>query len=66
MNVKPHHPLTELLGQLLFGIETIPPKYIKRAVNRAIKEAVLWHESEIKKLRDSYKNDKCIFDVFGD
>lgn len=55
MHVKPHHPLTELLGGLLFGIETIPPKYIQRAVNRAIREAVLWHENEIQKLKNDGK-----------
>jgi len=47
MNVKPHHPLTELLAKLLFGIETVPAKERKRMVNRACKEATKWHKEQV-------------------
>ncbi len=65
MNIKPHHPLQELLGQLLFGIETIPPKEQRKAVNRACREAVKWHEEQMQ--LSSYKRDeinRVIPDVF--
>ena len=48
MNVKPNHPLQELLAKLLFGIETVPPKEQRRMVNRACREAVKWHEKQMK------------------
>ena len=51
MRVKPHHPLQELLAQLLFGIETVPPKEQRKMVNKACKEAVKWHKEQIKKLK---------------
>ena len=52
LSVKPHHPLQELLAQLLFGIETVPMKEQRRMVNRACKEAVKWHEAQMKKMQD--------------
>jgi hypothetical protein len=48
MKVKPHHPLTELLAQLLHGIETVDAKEQRRMVNRACREAVKWHEEKMK------------------
>ena len=51
MNVKPHHPLQELLAQLLFGIETVPVAERKRMVNFACKEAAKWHNRWIKKMK---------------
>lgn len=48
MKVKPNHPLQELLGKLLFGIEIVPPKEQIRMVNLACKEAVKWYEKQIE------------------
>ncbi len=56
MNVKPHHPLQELLAKLLFGIEVVPAKEQRKMVNRACKEAVKWHESQTRALRQQVKN----------
>lgn len=50
MHVTPHHELQELLAGLLFSIETVPAKEQRRAVNRACKEAVKWHEERIKRM----------------
>lgn len=47
MNVKPHHPLQELLAQLLFSIETVPQTEQRRMVNFACKEAAKWHEDQL-------------------
>lgn len=55
ISVQPHHPLAELLAKCLFGIEIIPPKYIKREVNRAIREAVKWHEKDVEQMKDILK-----------
>lgn len=51
MRVKSHHPLQELLAQLLFSIETVPPKEQRRMVNRACREAVKWHKVQIKDMQ---------------
>ena len=56
MNVKPHHPLQELLAQLLFGIETVPVAERKRMVNFACKEAARWHNKQIEKMKDWIKD----------
>ena len=50
--VKPHHPLQELLAQLLFGIGGVPSMEQKRMVSRACREAVKWHEAEVKRLNN--------------
>ena len=52
INVKPHHPLTELLAGLLHGIQTVPLKEQTRMKNRAIREAVKWH---LKAMEDATK-----------
>lgn len=44
MNVKPHHPLAEILACQLFGISCVPKEEQTRMINRAIKKAVEWHE----------------------
>ncbi len=44
INVKPNHPLAEILAKKLFSIEIVPQKEQTRMVNRAIKAAVQWHE----------------------
>lgn len=56
MRVKPNHPLAELLAQLLFGIETIPAKCQKRAINRACREATKWHKAEVLRVVDWIKD----------
>lgn len=48
MNVKPNHPLKELLAKLLFGIEVVPAKEQRKMVNRACREAVKWHEDQVR------------------
>jgi hypothetical protein len=50
MKVKPHHPLTELLAQLLHGIETVSVQEKRRMVNRACREAVKWHREQVDQL----------------
>lgn len=55
MKVKPHHPLAELLAQLLFGIETIPAKQQRRAVNAVCKAAVKYYEDNVKDMKSLLK-----------
>lgn len=50
VTVKPHHPLQELIAKCLHGIGGVPPEEQRRMVNRVAREAVRWHEAEIKKL----------------
>ncbi len=51
MHVKSHHPLMELLAKLLFSIETVPAKEQRRMANRACREAVKWHESQVEQMQ---------------
>jgi hypothetical protein len=51
MRVPPNHPLAELLGKLLFGIENVPVKEQTRMVRRASREATKWHENEVSRMR---------------
>ena len=46
--------LAEIIAKCLFGIETVPPKYMKRMITRAVKEACKYHEDEIAKLHFGY------------
>lgn len=46
LRVKPHHPLQELLAQLLFSIETVPAVEQQRMVNRTCREAVKWYDAQ--------------------
>lgn len=50
MNVKSSHPLTELLAQLLFSIETVPVVEQRRMVNHACSVAVKWHDDNVYKI----------------
>lgn len=52
MRVKPQHPLAEVLAKKLFGITMISPKEQEKAVSRAVKAAVEWHEEEKNKLEN--------------
>lgn len=56
MRVKPNHPLSELLAKLLFGIETIPVKQQRLAINRACREAAKWHKSEVLRMKSWIKD----------
>ncbi len=56
MRVKPHHPLMELLGQLLFGIENVPCKEQRLMRNCACREAVKWHKNEVSRMKDWVKD----------
>lgn len=47
VKVAAHHPLAELLAQLLCGIETVSAKKQKRMVKRACREAAKWHEKAV-------------------
>ena len=40
--VQPNHPLAELLGRQLIGIEIVPKKEQTLMVKRAIQTAVKW------------------------
>ncbi len=60
MHVKPHHPLQELLAQLLFGIETVPAKEQRRMVNRACKEVVIWHDDQSSKDKELLDNNIAV------
>lgn len=44
MNVKGNHPLAEILGKKLFGIDCVPPAEQRRMVARAIKAALDYTE----------------------
>jgi hypothetical protein len=45
MRVKGNHPLAEILGKKLLGIEIVPKDEQVKMVNRAIKAAVEWVNS---------------------
>ena len=47
MKVKGNHPLAEIIGKKLFGIETVPKDEIRRMVQRAIKAAVEFYEHNV-------------------
>lgn len=43
MQVKGNHPLAEIIVKKLFGIQTVPIKYMEKMINSACKEAVNYH-----------------------
>jgi len=43
MNVKGNHPLAEIIAKKLFGITGVPKEEAEKMVNRACKEAVMFH-----------------------
>ena len=45
MRIKGNHPLAEILGKKLLGIEIVPKDEQAKMVNRAIKAAVEWANS---------------------
>lgn len=61
-HVHPHHPLMELLGQLLHGIETVNAKEQGRMVSRACREAVRWHKDQVE--RDPLDGKPMAFAVY--
>jgi hypothetical protein len=57
MRVKGNHPLAEILGKKLLGIEIVPKEEQVKMVNRAIKAAVEWvdkREDDIKIVCDNF------------
>lgn len=65
MHVEPNHPLQELLGKLLFGIETVPTKEQRKMVNRVCREATKWHDAkmgEMRSLLNRVATDSYLFD----
>lgn len=42
ITVEPNHPLAEILGKKLLGIEIVPQQEQTKMVSRAIKDAVKW------------------------
>ncbi len=46
MSVKPNHPLAEILGKKLMGIEVVPQKEQTKMVRGAIRAAVIWAKKE--------------------
>lgn len=49
MNVKPNHPLAELIAKLLHAVETIPRKQMKSSHMRACREAAKWHKEQVSR-----------------
>jgi len=47
MKAKKQHPLTEILGKKLLGIESVPKEEQSKMVGRAIKAAVEFYENKI-------------------
>jgi hypothetical protein len=45
VTIKGNHPLAAIIAKCLFGINTVPPEYRQRMINRACREAVKWHEA---------------------
>jgi len=60
INVKPNHPLAELLARKLFGIEGVPQKEQTKMVRAAIKAAVLFYK-KIANEQGSYICARCGF-----
>ncbi len=48
MKAKGNHPLAEIIAKCLSGINSVPPEYRDRMINRAVKQAVKWHEEQMK------------------
>lgn len=46
MIVNGNHPMAEILGKKLFGIESVPKEEQKRMISRAIKEAVKMYDEK--------------------
>jgi len=46
MNVKPNHPLAEILASKLFAIETVPKEEQTKMVRRAIQAAVEFYDKQ--------------------
>lgn len=55
MNVPGTHPLAELLARKLFGIEGVPRNEQTKMVRQAIRAAVDWHETVIKRKDEAVK-----------
>lgn len=49
VQVKPSHPLAELIAKLLHGVETIPRKQMKSSHMRACREAAKWHGEQVSR-----------------
>lgn len=52
MIVKGNHPLVEILARKLSGIEGVPPEYQRKMVSTAIKEAIKYHEEQLKDYKE--------------
>jgi hypothetical protein len=50
--VKTAHPLTEIIGRKLFGIESVPKEEMRNLIRKCIKEVINYHEEEINKLKE--------------
>lgn len=53
MKVKGNHPLAEILGKKLFGIESVPPAEQRKMVARAIKAALSYQEERCRTCLES-------------
>ena len=51
MQVKPTHPLAEIIARCLFGIESVPKEHLHRFVTRACKRAVEYHEEVLREIK---------------
>ncbi|MHA1470042.1 MAG: hypothetical protein ACTSSP_05710 [Candidatus Asgardarchaeia archaeon] len=57
--VQPDHPLAELLGTELFGIEIVPPKEKMKMVENTVKVAAKWAQQFCKEIvREKKQRDR--------
>ena len=52
MQVKTQHPLSELIAQILFNIESVPEKEQRRMVQKACSSAERWYTERVKRFEE--------------
>lgn len=52
------HPLMEILSKRLFGLESIPKEHQRRYINKAIKEAVKYHDEILENYKETLLENK--------
>ena len=62
--VKGNHPLAEIIGRKLLGIESVPIKEQRRMVARAVKASVEFYEQSVKEERAACAKDVEPFDRY--
>lgn len=61
IKLQPNHPLAELLGRKLIGIEVVPQREQMAMVKEAIKDSVEWADEATKKAYDEGYAD-CVWE----